>query len=88
MPRSRVRTDQPTITTLEETMAAAQRAAVACFQSAGFTDVKVVLNTVATSLDPDDDVTTWAAGTRITGRCDPMLAISLQQSAEEALHAA
>ena len=88
MPPDRVRTDQPTIVTLEEAMATAQAAAVACFEEAGFTHVKVVLNTVATSLDPDDDVTTWSAGTRITGRCDPMLARSLHLSAEEASHAA
>lgn len=83
----RVRTDQPTIVTLEETMATAKAAALECFQGAGFTHIVLVINVVATSRDPDDDVTTWAARSRITdGRAydRQMLAQSLRQSAEEA----
>lgn len=81
----RVRTDQPTIITLEETMAEAQAAALRCFREAGFTRVSLVVNVVATSVDPDDDRTTWAAASKVPDSCDrAMLARSLRISADEA----
>lgn len=84
----RVRVDQPTIATLEETMAAAQSAAETVFTEAGFYRVHLVINVVATSLDPDDDRTTWSAGSRVPGVPGSgdrsMLAASLRTSTMEA----
>lgn len=83
----RVRTDQPTIVTLEETMAEAKAAALKSFRGAGFTHVVLVINVVATSRDPDGDVTTWAAGSRVDGGRSydrQMLASSMRRSADEA----
>ena len=80
----RVRTDQPTIVTLEEAMAEAHTAAVAAFENAGFTHVQVVVNAVLNSLDPDDDHHTWAVGSRVPDKPDPLLSATLRRSAEEA----
>lgn len=80
----RVRTDQPTIATLAEALEKARAAADAVFRDAGFTHRQVVVNAVVTSLDPDDDHHTWAVGSRVPHRPDPLLAPSLRQSAEEA----
>jgi hypothetical protein len=83
----RVRPDQTTIMTLEQAMRAARIAAERCLTHAGFQHVSVVVNAVATSLDPDDDITTWAAGTRVPTCPKPdlnLLAATLRESALEA----
>lgn len=83
---ARVRTDQPTIVTLEETMATAVYWARKAFTDAGFTGVELVITVVATSLDPDDDHTTWTAASRVTAELESdrsQLAASLRLSAEE-----
>lgn len=87
MTPTRVRTDQPTIVTLEQTMTDAVYWARRAFTDAGFTHVELVVNVVATSIDPDDGRTTWAVGSRVTTtrRSDRnLLAKSLRKSAEEA----
>lgn len=87
MTPTRVRADQPTIATLEQTMTDAVYWARRAFTAAGFTNVELVVNVVASSIDPDDDRTTWAAGSRVTAtrRGDrQLLAKSLRESATEA----
>jgi hypothetical protein len=83
-PIPRVRRDQPTIATLEQTVAEAQAAALKCFTAAGFFRVQLVVTAVATSIDPDGDCSTWAAATRVPDKPDTLLAQSLRFSAEEA----
>lgn len=82
--RPRVRRDQPTIRTLEQALAAARDAATKSLTDAGFFNCQVVVNAVVTSIDPDDDVTTWAVGSLLPQTPDSMLAASLRTSAEEA----
>lgn len=80
----RVRTDQPTIQTLEQTMSNAVYWARRAFDEAGFTDVQLVVTVVASSVDPDDDHTTWVAASKVPEAADPLLPRSLRLSAEDA----